>query len=123
MLINQNSANIKKIAANVFIYEGSISTNEKLYISFPERSALTVKGNVSAKEGITTNHCDLQVYGNITAQRIECDGDLGAVDGTIFAPDGIIASGSVSAGKSIFCDNGTIDAAGDIVAEAVYCEN
>lgn len=121
MTINQHSANVQKIAANVFSYEGSIKTSESLCISFPKCTTLMVKGNISVKDGLTVKNCDLQVYGNITALKIESDGDLGAVEGTIFAPNGINSLGTVNAGKSIFCDNGKVVAAGGVFAETVYC--
>lgn len=111
MIIEMNSENVTRIAEDTFVISESVK-DDGILIFVPAGATLVIEGDLSSKNDICIQGGgSVQVEGNIsTKTKIHCDGDLSSREGTIFAPDGITCGGFVNAAKSIYCDNGEINA-------------
>lgn len=118
MKIIMSDKNITKLSSTIYMYNGSIQSDEELVITVPAKARLEVSGDVRAKGSIIVKGGDLHADGNIVSKgSIVCAGELCSENGSISAVTDIRAGELVAAERDINC----ID--GDINAPAIRCDS
>lgn len=118
MKITMNHENITCIATDMYVYEGSIHSQDALIIELPKGASLTVNGSVRASGSIVVKNGSLYAEENIGCSgSIICAKELCSYNGNISAVTGIKVGKLISVEFDVSCIEG------DIVAPTMRCSS